>query len=106
MKRTVQEQAILDNWPVVTADDIEMMNDEFPHYIFFHRRKDGRVEYHTSCCGKTEVIEPVRRTELPWGNALLDASYHNQLHTCPWCSRKVTMKDLSKAGKRKGLAAY
>ena len=34
MKRTVQEQAILDNWPVVTADDIELMNDEFPHYIF------------------------------------------------------------------------
>ena len=105
MKRTVQEQAILNNWPVVTADDIELMNDEFPHYIFFRRQKNGSVEYHTSCCGRTERIKPVRRTELPWGNALLDASYHNQLHTCPWCSRKVTMKDLSKAGKRKSLAA-
>ncbi len=106
MKRTEREQAILDNWPVVSADDIELMNDEFPHYIFFRRRKDGRVEYHTSCCGRTEGIELVRRTELPWENALLDASYHNQLHTCPWCGRKVTMKDLSKAGKRKGLTAY
>ena len=106
MKRTEQEQASLDNWPVVTADDIEMMNDEFSHYIFFRRRKDGSVEYYTSCCGRTEVIEPVRRTELPWENALLDASYHNQLHTCPWCNRNVTMKDLGKAGKRKSLNEY
>ncbi len=106
MKRTEQEQAILNSWPVVTADDIELMNDEFPHYIFFRRRGDGSVEYHTSCCGRTEVIEPVRRTELPWENALLDASYHNQLYVCPWCSRGVTMKDLNKAGKRKGLAEY
>lgn len=106
MKRTEQEQAILDNWPVVTADEIETMNDEFPHYIFFRRGKDGGMEYHTSCCGRTEVIEPVRRTELPWENALLDASYHNQKHTCPWCSRGVTMKDLGKAGKRKSLDEY
>lgn len=106
MKRTEQEQAVLDNWPVVTEDDIEMMNDEFPHYIFFRRGKDGGVEYHTSCCGRTEVIEPVRRTKLPWENALLDASYHNQKHTCPWCSRGVTMKDLGKAGKRKSLDEY
>ena len=105
MKRTEQESAILDKWPVVTADDIELMNDEFPHYIFFRRQTDGGVEYHTSCCGRTERIEPVRRTEQPWENALLDASYHNQLHTCPWCSREVTMKDLSKAGRRKGLVA-
>lgn len=103
MKRTEQEQAILDNWPVVTEDDIEMMNDEFSHYIFFRRRRNGSVEYHTSCCGRTEVIELMRRTELPWENALLDASYHNQKHTCPWCSRGVTMKDLGKAGKRKSL---
>lgn len=106
MKRTEQEQAILDNWPVVTADEIETMNDEFPHYIFFRCGKDGGMEYHTSCCGRTEVIEPVRRTELPWENALLDASYHNQKHTCPWCSRGVTMKDLGKAGKRKSLDEY
>lgn len=30
-KHTPEEQAILDNWPVVTSGDIQRMNAVFPH---------------------------------------------------------------------------
>lgn len=102
---TPEERAILDAWPVVTAQDIEEMNDLFPHYIFF--RPDGEgVSLWTSCCGRTERRDYLRRTELPWEAQLLAGLIHNRDGTCPWCGRPVTMKDLRRAGKRKQLEQY
>lgn len=105
MKIEERERQILNNWPMVTEADIELMNDEFPHYIFFRRRKDGGAEYFTSCCGKRHTLEGIRRTDTPEDRALLAASIHNGLCDCPWCGRGTTMKDLARAGKRKSLEA-
>ena len=105
MARTEEDRAVLDAWPTVSEGDIEALNDLFPHYIFFRSRKDG-TGFHTSCCGRGETIPRLRRTEWPWEDRLLDACRHDRPHTCPWCGRKVTMKDLSRAGKRKKLRAY
>lgn len=102
MKRTVEDQAILNGWPVVTGTDIVALNDLFPHYLFF-RPGRGAVEFYASCCGHEESLSHLRRTEWPWETALLDACKHDQPNTCPWCGRAVTMKDLRRAGKRKKL---
>ncbi len=102
MDRTVEDQAILAEWPVVTENDIVALNDLFPHYLFFRPGKDA-AEFRASCCGHRDTIPYLRRTEWSWENELLDACKHDQAYTCPWCGRSVTMKDLRKAGKRKKL---
>ena len=105
MKRTEEDRAVLDRWPVVSERDIEALNDLFPHYIFFRSREDA-AEFHAGCCGHRESIPRLRRTEFPWEERLLDACRHDQPCTCPWCGRKAVMKDLSRAGKRKKLRAW
>ena len=102
---TPEDRGILDAWPVVTAQDIEEMNDLFPHYIFFRPDKTG-VSFQTSCCGRAERMEFRRRVELPWEAELLASLAHNQEYSCPWCGRPATLKDLRKAGKRRQLERY
>ena len=34
MKYTERERELLDNWPTVTEQDLERMNDLFSHYLF------------------------------------------------------------------------
>lgn len=98
---TPEERAILDAWPVVTAEDMEKMNDLFPHYIFFRPDKTG-VSIWTSCCGRTERRDRLQEPEI----GLLVRLGHNEGFVCPWCGRSVTLKDLRKAGKRKQLERY
>lgn len=105
LKCMPKERAILDAWPVVTAEDIQQMNDLFPHYIFFRPDKEG-VIFRTSCCGRTERLNYLRKTELPWETQLLSSVVHNREYSCPWCSQVVMLKDLRKAGKRKQLERY
>lgn len=105
MKCSAEDRAILDSWPVVTDGDIAKMNDQFPHYIFFRPGKDA-MELWSSCCGRHETQPYLQRTETPADWALLDACQQNERHTCPWCGKAVTMKDLRKSGKRKGLESY
>lgn len=105
MKRTEEDQAILDAWPVVTEADIVALNDLFPHYLFFRPGKDA-TEFHASCCGHKESLPHLRRTEWPWEHGLMEACRHDQTYTCPWCGRTVTMKDLRKSGKRKNLHSF
>lgn len=105
-KRTDEERAVLENWPVVTGEDIERLNDLFKHYIFFLSRGKGAdevVQTYTTCCGRREEIPAGRRIEQPWDRELLQDCAHGKERFCPWCGRQVTMKDLKKAGKRRML---
>lgn len=101
-KRTPEERAILETWPVVTSGDIQSMNALFPHYLFFRPEKTG-TRFYTSCCGRSEFWRIPKRTEFPWERELLVSLKHNEVRSCPWCGRGVTMKDLRKAGKRRML---
>lgn len=98
-QHTPEERAILDAWPAVTSGDIQQMNALFPHYLFFRPEKDG-TRFWTSCCGRSEFLPQLRRTEFPWEKELLGSLKHNAARSCPWCGSGVTMKDLRKAGKR------
>lgn len=104
-KYSEQERKILDEWPTVTAMDVERINDLFPHYLFY-RYEPGAVKLWTSCCGHHERLEYVRRTDTPEQRELLDSLDHKSAGTCPWCGRKITRINLSKAGKRKSLSRY
>lgn len=105
------ERKVMDTWPVVTEADTVNLNDLFTHYIFFRRVKGDRLtlpamEIHASCCGHRETMLLDRRTEYPWELDLLLNCHHGHSYTCPWCGRHVTMKDLSKCGKRKNLREF
>lgn len=110
MKYTDEEKAIIASWPTTTSEDIERLNDLFPHYLFFRwqslnlsgRTKDY-LQIRTSCCGHRENRPHFPRTETPEHRALLDMLRHKARETCPWCGRSVTVIDLARARDRKTL---
>lgn len=107
MKYTERERELLDNWPTVTEQDLERMNDLFPHYLFFRRVNTlglRTIDLRASCCGHRETRPELGRMETPEHRELLDHLRHKETWTCPWCGRKVTMIDLARARKRKNLA--
>ena len=107
MKYTKRERELLDNWPTVTEQDLERMNDLFPHYLFFRRVNTlglRTIDLRASCCGHRETRPELGRMETPEHRELLDHLRHKETWTCPWCGRKVTMIDLARARKRKNLA--
>ena len=100
------ERELLNNWPTVTEQDLERMNDLFPHYLFFHRVNTMglvTIDLRASCCGHRETRAELLRTETPEHRELLGHLKHKEPWTCPWCGRKVTVIDLSKAQKRRSL---
>lgn len=106
MNYTEQEREILNGWPTITEQDLVRMNDLFQHYLFFRRVNTlglVTVYLYTSCCGHRETQPVLSRTETPEHRMLLDHLSHKEPWTCPWCGRKVTVINLSKAGKRKSL---
>lgn len=106
MKRTEEEHRILEEWPVFSAEDLEQMNDLFPHYLFFRPVKgQDSLELWASCCGKHDIYSRLQRVETQAHYAVAYGE-HNDEATCPWCGRPVTLKDLRKAGKRKKLEHY
>jgi len=106
MRYTAEEKAIVDAWPTVTAEDIENINNLFPHHLFFRSSKGADyMELWSSCCGRHEHYQILQRTEdnRHWD---ITAQRHNAKVQCPYCGRSATMKSLSKSGKRKSLKAY
>ena len=68
MRYTEREKEILNNWPTVTQQDLERMNDLFPHYLFFRRMNTlgpVTIDLRTSCCGHRETRAELLRTETP-----------------------------------------
>lgn len=109
MVYTEKERALLNEWPTVTAQDLERMNDLFQHYLFYRRDGDlmglGGIKLWASCCGHKEVRPYLTRTQDREHWTLMDLSHKDRLK-CPWCGREVTAIDLSKAKERKSLRQY
>lgn len=109
MEYTERERALLDGWPTLTGEDLERMNDLFPHYLFFRREGDlmglGEMKLWASCCGHKEVRPYLTRTQDQAHRSLLALAHRDHL-TCPWCGREVTAIDLAKAKGRKSLRHY
>lgn len=79
-------------------------NGLFTPYLFFRGVSTGR-HFWSSCCGKEAEFPYVKRTMtkndcyILWGK-------HNETANCPFCGREVTLKNVSKLGKRKNLCEY
>lgn len=111
MGYTEREREIMNNWPVVTEDDVTALNDLFKHYIFYRKetirgqRREGPykkeiIRFWTSCCAHQEICDGLERTQSPKSRRLMTFLYHNADGVCPWCGRPVTMINLNQAGRR------
>lgn len=108
LKYTDRERELLEGWPTITGEDIDQMNDLFPHYLFFRRVETmglRTLDLRASCCGHRETRPELMRTEDAAHWTLWDMRHKDRL-TCPWCGRQVTAIDLNMAKCRKSLRHY
>ena len=108
MAITDEEKRILDEWPVITREELLRINQYFKHYLFWRKEKwDGGILWRIacSCCGKRLELQEPRRIETPEEREFLGSLAHREKTRCPWCGADVTMISLSRAGKRKNLTS-
>lgn len=79
-------------------------NSLFTPYLFFRGVRSGRRLW-SSCCGKEAEWPYIKRTMTANDCSILYGR-HNETANCPFCGRKVTLKNVSKIGKRKNLCEY
>lgn len=101
---TTYEEHLVRTFPTLTAEELEQVNDNFPHYCFLHKRGDG-VEVSTSCCHVDKRFYPwLRELDTPEDRELLDRA-HNEKGVCPYCGKPVTFKNARKCGKFKNISS-
>lgn len=100
-------EARLKDWPRLKVKKCEEeVNALFKAYLFFRdNRKENARDFWCSACGKHESIDWMPRTVSPKLRELLSAE-HNQKAKCPWCGKRVTVKQWKKIGMGKNLAEY
>ena len=101
MSMTDEEKRILDEWPVITREELSRINERFPRYLFWRKEKwDGGILWRIACshCGtRLEVTQP-RRIETPEEREFLESLDHKKPGRCPMCGADVTMISISRAG--------
>lgn len=95
----------LDEFPGLTAEELETVNDSYDHYLFYEKDGHGRRVW-TSCCHhKKEYIGPDMFLVTPEHRAVM-AAKHGESLTCPFCGRRVTAKSIGKSRRCAGLRRY
>lgn len=97
--------AVLDEFPGLTAEELETVNDFYDHYLFYQKDGHGRRVW-TSCCHhQNEYIGPDMFLVTPEHRAVL-AAKHGEGLVCPFCGRQVTAKSIGKSKRCAGLRRY
>lgn len=100
-----EAQEIFDQFPKIDAAAMtDKVNDLFTPYLFFHREKHS-IELWSSCCREHGYMDKLPRTigmieaGIIWGQ-------HDDKVICPYCGKMVTLKNVSRLGKKKKLLEY
>ena len=94
-----EDDPILEEFPGLSRGDLDWAESLFPGYLMYEREKEGRRVW-TSCChvdGRLFKTDARRRDET-WYR-IMDAD-HNAEAVCPWCGRRVTVKNRRKMTER------
>lgn len=96
----MEDEKILDGFPVITKEDIQRINALFTPYVFYTKAWDGGRDCECSACGRAFHMERLARTETAERHRFMMAR-HNQTAACPLCGRTVTLKNrgICKSGK-------
>lgn len=79
-------------------------NALFPAYIFFKNGKRSRKLW-TSCCHKETEWNLIQRV-MTENKDKISYGKHNEKAVCPYCGAEVTLKNISKIGKKRNLKRY
>lgn len=101
----VDAQKKFNDFPEIDAAALtKQVNELFTPYLFFHLERD-KISFWSSCCGEHSSLNKLPRTMGPVERSIIYGK-HNSEATCPCCGRRVTMKNVSRLGKRKNLVEY
>ena len=99
-------QKIFDQFPKIDVDQVtEQVNELFKPYLFFRRERDRTISMWASCCCRHGSMDNPPRTVGPVEAAILSGK-HNDKAVCPYCGKEVTLKNISRLGKKKNLLEY
>lgn len=103
--KKVDAQKRFDDFPKIDAAALtKQVNDLFTPYLFFHLERD-KISFWSSCCGEHSSLDKLPRTIGPVERSIIFGK-HNDEATCPCCGKRVTMKNVSRLGKRKNLLEF
>ena len=82
--------------------DTELIENLFPHYLFYDTMPNGDREFQCSHCRQKFVKSRLKRTISYEDRELMHVG-HGDLRCCPLCGAVTTVKNLGKSKQRKNL---
>lgn len=99
-------QKLFDNFPKINVAVLtEQVNELFTPYLFFHRERKDTISLWSSCCRCHGSMDKLPRTVGP-AEAAIVFGKHDEKAVCPYCGRTVTLKNVSRLGKKKKLLEF
>ena len=99
-------QKLFDKFPKINAAALtEQVNELFTPYLFFHRERTDTISLWSSCCRHQGSMDKLPRTIGPTERMIIFGKHDDKV-TCPYCGKDVTLKNVSRLGKKKKLVEY
>ena len=86
----------------LTEREKELIDNLFPHYLFYDTMPNGDREFQCSHCRQRFIKSHLARTSSYEDRALMRVR-HGDLRCCPLCGAVVTVKSLGKSKRRRNL---
>lgn len=106
--RTLSEaetEKLYEGFPDIDAEKYtEEANSLFTPYLFFHKGREN-IELWSGCCMRHEHIDYIPQLITDVEMSILDGR-HNGMSICPFCGKRVQLKDTRYLGKKAKLLEY
>lgn len=90
---TDYERQLLDSFPVLTAENLEAVNNLFKHYVFYESVPGG-WQLSTSCCHRSDENYAFLQELETYEHWKFISSKHNDDVICPYCGKHATLKNV------------
>lgn len=88
----MDDEKLLESFPVLTGGDIKRINALFNPYLFYTRTSNGGRDCECTACGEAFSVDGSPRIQTPEWREFMGAK-HNHVVNCPRCRRSVTLKN-------------
>lgn len=95
----------LDEFPGLTAAELEAVNDMYDHYLFYKKSGSGRVVSST-CCHQHEYYVGTNKELVTPEDWQMLCMRHGESMLCPFCGRPVTVQNIGTARTCTGLKRF
>ena len=95
---SAEQSALLDSFPVLSAEDLTSVNNLFRHYVFYRTEKGGRRLW-TSCCQTEGKFFGDVRENMCHSDSEVSYGKHNDVVKCPYCGHTGELKNVGRCGR-------